>query len=227
MGVGLEQIDGDAVFIIGAGHFGARAGRILCQRCNARIFVVDPDTKGLSALADLRVERIQGDGIQFLLDKFDCLKDANTIVPALPHHLAYEWLRRFLRQEIKIQQTAVPETRPPLPHALSASEGSTLVSYADFLCPDDCPEPLYCTVTGEKRELPLYGLLRNLRIPGFEVHIIRSRQLAPGLGGYRAGDLREAAHRVMTGGARKWILGTACKCHGILTAFETKGLAHS
>jgi len=226
MGFGLEQIDEDAVFIIGAGHFGARAGRILCQRSNARIFMVDPDAKGLSALADLSVERIQGDGIQFLLDNVDRLKDADTIVPALPHHLAYEWLRRYLRQKLTIQQAPVPETRPPLPHAMPASEGSTLVSYADFLCPDDCPEPLYCTVTGEKRELPLYALLRNLRLPPFEVHIIRSRQLAPGLGGYRAGDLRKAADKVMTGGPGRWILGTACKCHGILTAFETTGLPH-
>jgi hypothetical protein len=227
MGIDLSQIDEDAVFIIGAGHFGARAARIIRQRSHAPVFVVDPDEKGLSSLGDLRVEKIHGDGIQFLLDKFHCMKDANTIVPALPVHLAYEWLIRFLPGDMKTRKVPVPETSPPLPHACPASEGSTLVSYADFLCPDDCPEPVCCTITGEKREQPLYALLRSLRLPPFQVHIVRSHQLAPGLGGYKVGDLRETAEMVLKDGARMWILGTACKCHGILTAFELNNLTQS
>jgi hypothetical protein len=222
MDTDLDQIDEKAVFIIGAGHFGARAARILSQRSDAPIFVVDPDEKGLASLKGLKVHGVQRDGIQFLLDHFHLLKDANTIVPALPHHLAYEWLIRFLPAEMQIQKVPVPEAVPPLPHASLASEGSTLVSYADFLCPDDCPEPIYCTVTGEKREQPLYALLRGLRLPPFQVHIIRSHQLAPGLGGYKARDLRETADRIINDDAAMWILGTACKCHGILTAFEIK-----
>jgi len=227
MRVDLAQIDEDAVFIIGAGHFGARAARILCQRSNAPVFVVDPDDKGLSDLEDAKVQRVHGDGIQFLLDNLHFMKNAATIVPALPLHLAYEWLIRFLPGDMRIEKVDVPEMRPPLPHACPASEGSTLVSYADFLCPDDCPEPVHCTVTGEKREQPLYALLRNLQLPPFQVHMIRSHQLAPGLGGYQAGDLRETADRVMTDGARMWILGTACKCHGILTAFKMNDLSQS
>jgi len=227
MAIDLSQIDEDAVFIIGAGHFGARAARIIRQRSNASVIVIDPHQKGLSSLGDLRVDKIQGDGIQFLIDNFHYLTDANTIVPALPIHLAYEWLIRYLPNGMKAKKVPMPETNPPLPHACTASEGSTLVSYADFLCPDDCPEPVYCTVTGEKREQPLYALLRNLQLQPFHVHIIRSHQLAPGLGGYRAGDLRETAERVMKDGARMWILGTSCKCHGILTAFELSILTRS
>jgi hypothetical protein len=227
MGIDLSQIDEDAVFIIGAGHFGARAARIIRQRSNAPVVVVDPNEKGLSSLGDLRVEKIQDDGIRFLLDNFHYLTDANTIVPALPIHLAYEWLIQYLPKGMKAKKVPVPETNPPLPHACPASEGSTLVSYADFLCPDDCPEPVYCTVTGEKRDQPLYALLRNLHLPLSRVHIVRSHQLAPGLGGYKAGDLRETAEKVMTEGATMWILGTSCKCHGILTAFELNILTQS
>ena len=227
MGIDLDQIDEDALFIIGAGHFGTRAARIIRQRSDGPVFVVDPDKKGLSSLGDLRIEKIQGDGVRFLLDNFQYLKNANTIVPALPVHLAYEWLIRYLPGDMKTKKLPMPETPPPLPHVCPASEGSTLVSYADFLCPDDCPEPVYCTVTGKKREQPLYAFLRNLQLPPFQVHIIRSHQLAPGLGGYKAGDLRETAERVMKGGDRKWILGTSCKCHGILTAFELNNLTQS
>ena len=216
----LSRITEDTVFIIGAGHFGARAARIICQRSDSPLFVVDPDEKSLSDLNDLRIEKILGDGIQFLIDNFHYLKQTNTIVPALPVHLAYEWLKGFLPGDMKIKKLPVPETKPPLPNALPASDGSMLVSYADFLCPDDCPEPVYCTVTGEKREQPLYSLLRNLNSPPFDMHIIQSRQLAPGLGGYKVEDLKNAAEKVSTNKARMWILGTACKCHGILTAFE-------
>jgi hypothetical protein len=220
MGVDLDRIDEEAVFIIGAGHFGARAARILSQRAYTLIFVVDPDEKSILGLRELNVQGVQMDGIQFLLDHFHLMKDANIIVPALPHHLAYEWLIRFLPAEMAISKVPVPDVTPPLPHASLASEGSTLVSYADFLCPDDCPEPVHCTVTGEKREQPLYALLKNIHVLPFQVHIIRSHQLAPGLGGYKAGDLREAADRIKNHDAPKWILGTACKCHGILTAFD-------
>ena len=218
----LSRITEDTVFIIGAGHFGARAARIVCQQSDSPVFVVDPDEKGLANLKDFRVKKILGDGIQFLITNFHYLKQVNTIVPALPIHLAYEWLKGFLPGDMKIKKLPVPETNPPLPHIWTASEGSTLVSYADFLCPDDCPEPASCTVTGERREHPLYALLRDINLPPFNMHIIRSRQLAPGLGGYKVEDLKNAAEKVSTDKARMWILGTACKCHGILTAFETK-----
>jgi len=216
----LSGITEDTVFIIGAGHFGARAARIICKRSDSPLFVVDPDEKCLSDLNDLRIEKVLGDGIQFLLDNFHHLKQTNTIVPALPVHLVYEWLIQFLPGDMKIGKLTVPETKPPLPNAWPASEGSMLVSYADFLCPDDCPEPVHCTITGEKREQPLYALLRNLHLPPFNLHIIRSHQLAPGLGGYKVGDLKETAEMVLGNKPGKWILGTACKCHGILTAFE-------
>ena len=222
MEIDLSRITEDTVFIIGAGHFGTRAARIICQRSDSPVFIVDPDEKCLANLKDLRIKKISGDGIQFLIRNFNYLNRANTIVPALPIHLAYEWLKGYLPGDMTINKLPVPETDPPLPNAWPASEGSTLVSYADFLCPDDCPEPVYCTVTGEKREQPLYALLRNLNLPPFNIHIIQSRQLAPGLGGYKVEDLRKAAEKFSTNKQRMWIIGTACKCHGIITAFEIK-----
>ena len=96
-----------------------------------------------------------------------------------------------------------------------------MVSYADFRCPDDCPEPSdHCTVTGKKRGKPLYKLLGDIALPGFRVHVIRSRQLAPGIGGYSIGDLEGLRERVEGGGNSKWLVGTACKCHGIISAVE-------
>lgn len=210
----------DAVLIIGAGHFGARAARIIRHRSDGPIFVVDPDKEALDRLKELRVERIIGDGIGFLTENFGSLKETDTIVPALPIHLAYEWLRGTLAGEMDMKRVPVPETDSPLPNAYRAGEGSTLVSYADFICPDDCPEPAFCTVTGKRREQPLYALLGDIHLPRFRVHIIRSRQIAPGLGGYRVRALKSMARDVKSGVPGRWIIGTACKCHGILTGFE-------
>ncbi|MCF8062162.1 MAG: hypothetical protein K9M82_06575 [Deltaproteobacteria bacterium] len=113
--------------------------------------------------------------------------------------------------------------RQALPHTWIAGDGSLLVSYADFLCPEDCAEPEDgCTVTGEIRQ-PLYERLAALEVPGYEVQVIRSRQLAPGLGGYSAGDLRALQARVYDAPGRgRWLIGTACRCHGTITGLEVK-----
>jgi hypothetical protein len=144
------------------------------------------------------------------------------IIPALPRHLASEWLKGYLHKEFRIKQTEVPEeVRSFLPHTWRTKEGSLLISYADFRCPEDCPEPArYCTVTGERRGLALYQRLNQLTFLDFRVHVVRSHQLAPGLGGYKAGDLARLANRLRQEGPGRWLVGTACKCHGTLTAIE-------
>jgi hypothetical protein len=110
--------------------------------------------------------------------------------------------------------------RSGLPHTWVGSEGSLLVSYADFLCPEDCPEPEDgCTVTGEVRT-PLYQVMRELNVPGFGIHVVQSRQLAPGLGGYPLQDLLDLQRRVLEAGDGRWLIGTACRCHGTITGLE-------
>ena len=209
----------DAVFIIGAGRFGARAARILSGR-NSRVFLVDPDAERLSLLQPLPVRAILYDGIRFLAENIDQFHENNLIVPSLPLHLAFEWLRLFLEGKRRVAKRAVPrEVAHGFRHLWPASEGSLLVSYADFDCPDNCPEPEFCTVTGEKRDVPLYQILRNLSHPEFQTYAVRSRQLAPGLGGYGVKDLRELADKVLRQEKGSGFVGTGCKCHGILTAF--------
>ena len=216
-----QGLSKDAVFIIGAGHFGSRAARLLSQESAGPIFVIDMDEDSLLQTQGLRVKMIPCDGIGFLVENYPLLDPMNIIVPAVPLHLAFEWLKGALEGSHEINMIGVPENIMPfLPHSWPGSEGSLLVSYADFMCPDDCPEPDFCTVTGERRDKPLYDLLSRLEVPGFGVQVIRSRQLAPGLGGYTAGDLTMTAERLKRGPERKWLLGTSCKCHGIVTALE-------
>jgi len=218
-----EKIPEDAIFIIGAGHFGSRAARLLDKQSDGQLFVLDTDHVRLSELGDLPVKRIPCDGILFLVENFHLLNPGNVIVPAVPVNLAYEWLTRYLKEGYIIRKIETPKAiEPLLPHTWPGSEGSLLISYADFVCPDDCPEPEYCTVTGERRDKPLHDLLSRLELTDFKVHIIRSHQLAPGLGGYKVADLATAAEKLTRDDRGQWLLGTSCKCHGILTALEIK-----
>ncbi|MBN1278077.1 MAG: hypothetical protein JXA35_11365 [Deltaproteobacteria bacterium] len=218
-----EGISEDAVFIIGSGHFGSRAARLLNQKSEERIFVVDLDKSSLSQVEELPVRRIVYDGVLFLIQNFSLLKFSSLIVPAVPVHLVFEWLRGYLETSLEVKRISLPqEIKPFLPFTWPANDGSLLVSFADFMCPDDCSEPEYCTVTGERRDTPLYDLISGLELPGFNIHVIRSKQLAAGLGGYRVSEMAEAAEMVAKNVEGKWLIGTACRCHGILTAFETK-----
>jgi len=217
-----DSFSKDAIFIIGAGHFGKRAARILSQKTNSPISVVDKDENRLLELKGFTAKKILGDGIDFLVGNFHILSPSNIIIPAIPVHLASEWLKKYLGNGFEVKQIQVPEgIKTFLPHTWPGSEGSLLVSYADFQCPDDCPEPKdYCTVTKKKRKTPLYDLLSQLKVLNFKVHIIRSRQLAPGLGGFRVDDLKRLSAEVRDEGTGRWLVGTACKCHGTVTALE-------
>ena len=209
------------VVVIGGGRFGERAARILSSDPNRSVWVVERDEGCGPALAKLPVRLLRRDGVAFLADTLPRLADEDLVVPAVPIHLAVEWLRRTLDSTANVRIVPVPEAlRRVLPHTWIAGDGSLLISYADFLCPEDCPEPEDgCTVTGEVRT-PLYDLFANLEAPGFDVHVIRSRQLAPGLGGYSVADLCGFRDRVLGRPGKRWLVGTACRCHGTLTGLE-------
>jgi len=184
------------------------------------------DEKSLSKLEGLPVKKIRYDGIHFLVKHYHLLNSQNIIVPAIPVHLAFEWVKNYFDGKYQTEHLSVPEQiKPLLPYTWAGSEGSLLVSYADFTCPEDCPEPEYCLVSGERRERPLYDLLRHLDFLDFKVHVIRSRQLAPGLGGYKVEEITKTAEKLTRSG--KWLLGTACNCHGILTGLEIRELDQS
>jgi hypothetical protein len=107
-----------------------------------------------------------------------------------------------------------------LPHPWIGSRQEVICSYADFICPEDCPEPEeICTVTGKKRGIPLYELISSKIPEGFQAEVIRSRQLGPGVGGYSFRKLLGLRARISRGKEGKWLIGTACRCHGILSAF--------
>ena len=209
--------------ILGAGHFGQRALSVLAKRPGMRIYMVDDHKDTLAKVGGTNIKPIHGDAVEFLLSNAAALSHGAHIIPAVPFHLAYEFAFRVLGTGHRVERIPVPaQLKTSLPHVWQGDHGSLLVSYADFRCPDDCPEPKFCTVTGQRRDRPLYELLGCIDMEGYKVSIIRSHQMGPGVGGYSMTQLLDMCSLIRSGGPGRWLLGTACKCHGVLSGLEIR-----
>jgi hypothetical protein len=210
------------IFILGAGHFGMRAAEALRRRSpEAEITVVDTDKKALKDAAELGFETAPMDAISFLMLNEKRMAPDDWIVPAVPIHVAYEWIRQKLRREAVFAELPIPnEVLAALPNPSRGERGQVFATNATFTCPDDCPEPEeICTVTGEPRPQVLCATLSSLAVPGYRSVGIVSNQMAPGVGGFQLVAFRHAMTDI-TAEPGKILFSTACKCHGVLHSFE-------
>ena len=211
----------EKIWIIGVGHFGQIAYQRLSQAGKNRHFVlVDPVEQNLLKCEGPAVTLKICDGVTFLESH---LKDGDLpdwIIPALPVHLAAEWILSDLGPK-KIRRIALPaELDSLVPNPFRGPEENLYVSHADFRCPADCDEPRdICSVTRKKRKQDMFELLGNLGLKPFKALAIRSHQLGPGIGGYRPDKLFELKlnlNRVHG----PVLLSTACRCHGVMSGLE-------
>jgi hypothetical protein len=135
--------------------------------------------------------------------------------------VAFEWLRSTLSENDRVEVFPVPdEILNFLPNVVRGRQGEIFASNADFICPPDCPEAgRVCTATGRRRPRSMYAFIQRLPLAGVKILVIRSFQLAPGVGALRPRDLFAALHEVRS---RKTpvLLATACKCHAVLSLFK-------
>lgn len=204
--------------IIGAGRFGQLAWqRLRAKDQHAQFCVVDHNPNQLARLPCHAATRtVLAAGPEYLVQVLAEQTWPDWIIPAAPVHLAFAWLLLTLPPVERWQQLPVPlELGQNLPFVQRGPAGEVYLSLATGRCPDDCPEPAgWCSLTGEPRIGNLYDMLAQRQITGYQVQVLRSRQLAPGVGGYRPLDLvhfREEALRPKG----KLILCTACRCHGV------------
>ncbi len=211
----------ETVWVVGAGRFGRRAAGYLVRRW--RVIVVDPSEAALQRLDDCPAERVCDDGVEFVVRALGRGERPEWIVPALPVHLAAEWAvhgpgaGRWRR--VPVPAGLVRK----LPNPFEGAGGDVYVSRATFLCPPDCPEPAdRCSYTGAPRGPDMYQRIGEVSAGIVPALVVRSRQLGPGIGGYRpealdrlAEGLAAAPHRV--------VVATACRCHGVLTGLERTG----
>lgn len=207
--------------MVGAGRFGRRAAEHLAGRW--RVTVVDPSAAALAALDDLPLDRVQEDGVEFLVREMARGCRPDWIVPALPLHLAAEWVLRGDNRGRWRRGVVPPSLRQALPNPMEGASGDVYVTRATFVCPEDCPEPAgRCPRTGEPRGTDLYRRIAETTSDSLPVRVVRSRQLGPGIGGYRP----EALERLAEGMAAvtdRVAVATACRCHGVVTCLERAG----
>ena len=205
--------------ILGNGKFGRLALRRLARQDAAASFVVvDRDPAVLAVTLDGVPDwtRVQAEAIAFLVRHLGGDGRWDWIIPMVPVHVAFHWLLAGPLAGSAWQPEAVPEALAGLiPGARRGPQGELYLSRAQHLCPDDCAEPAVCPVTGESRDLPLHQELASLNLAGYEIRVIPSQQLAPGVGGYPPGRLLDLAREL---GALKGnvLIATACRCHGVI-----------
>jgi hypothetical protein len=207
--------------IIGCGHFGDRAAEKLFQKdpCS-KIIVVDKSKKALQKVSRLPVETAVSDGIIYLNQFFSKGRKADYIIPAVPLHLAFE----FILSQLKpwgAKRKGIPPISG-LPNPVIGETGDLYTSLAGFLCPEECPEPAqYCTTTQKKRSEPLYKILNDLE-GAFESRVIRSQQLGPGIGGFRPEALLDLLEDIKKkiNSSRFILISTASRCHGVTSALS-------
>ncbi len=203
------------VLILGAGKFGLQAALILSQKEKNRVTVVDADPTRCEAVTALGIDAVCEESIKFLADNLT----PDWIVPVVPLHVAYEWLKTTLPEGVTLKSLPVPQQIVDmLPNPMAGDKGQLYISYADFVCPEECPEPArICSFTGKARKGILYRTLEAVTFKDYLSVVVQSRQMAPGVGGYRPRDLIAARRQVLSADGPV-LLSTACKCHGVMHA---------
>jgi len=205
-----------AYLIIGCGRFGSRAAEKIFQKdSHSKIIVVDKSKKALQKVSRLPIQTAVCDGTLYLDQFLSENRKTDYIIPAVPLHLVFE----FILAQLKPwggKRKRIPSISG-LPNPVIGKTGDLYTSLSNFLCSEDCPEPTrYCTATGQKREKPLYQMLKYLKGP-FESKVVRSQQLGPGIGGFRPKvllDLLEEIKKKMHPN-RTILISTASRCHGV------------
>jgi len=207
--------------IVGCGRFGSRAAQKLLQKNpRSKIIVVDRNKNVFKRISRLPVEFAACEGTLYLEKFLVRGQKVDYVIPSVPFHLAFEFI--LSRSKPWGGKRAKVPSLTGLPSSTVGKTGDLYTSFASFLCPEDCPEPpQYCTITKQRRPRPLYRVLEDLKGP-FESRVIRSRQLAPGVGGYSPAallDLCEIIKKRME--LRRTILiSTSCRCHGVTSALS-------
>ncbi len=215
----------DTVWVLGGGQFGRHACQQLRQKdAEATIIVVD---KQASHDLPADVHHVCEDAVTWLTKQFTADAAVSMVIPALPLHLAAEWLKKKLSADSRtVQPVTLPDTLlGQLPNPIRLNPDNAVISHADFLCPSNCLEPdELCSFTCKKRPQPLFEILEEMSYRDFSPVIIRSRQFAPGVGGFLPDDLWTLLQSARSRSDMPLLIGTACKCHGAITGISHEKL---
>ncbi len=208
------------IWIIGAGKYGKKAVYAMKKRFPESIIkVVDESPVACNSIAQPNIETVCMDGVSFLFKNLDRSRYPVWVIPVIPVHLAFEWIR--LKLSLSVEPAEIPvSVQESLPNVFPGKHGEIFISNASFLCPENCPEPEdICTYTKLPKKEPLYKLIESLSCMNHLNIVICSHQLAPGIGGITPQSLFNALDEIRNS-KYPILLSTACGCHGVLQAFN-------
>lgn len=208
--------------IVGGGTYGLRAVRLLLERGRpARVFDPDPDCRVAQFLAHDDYAwagiSISRGGIHEAY-RFFVSHRPEWIYPTAPVHVAARMIMKACHLHEWKSGIGPVITKIPGNTRAGGSGADAFFSYnPKGICIRDCDSPDTCPVTGEDRSVPLYVRFREW-CP--DIVVLESIQHAPGLGAIRGPDLFAAIGRCRDKPAA--YVGTACRCHGIVTALTSQ-----
>jgi hypothetical protein len=155
--------------------------------------------------------------------------DLDAIVPSpLMPHLAFDWLERRARARWPSRHIErLPlERAPAVPWQRAGADGTHYVSFAEWMCPINCIEPVRCPATRGARDWSMPPAVRayvaeevrngvTLRGP----LVFHCTHRAYGVGMFDSADLLAADAIVASetkGDATQFLIGTVSHCHGAL-----------
>ncbi len=212
------------LYVIGAGDFAKKYIPLLLDAYSlTNIVVIDKNIAALQSLKHLPLTSLHMEGVSFLLKAEDEMGGCPWIVPLVPFHLAFYWLVEKLSSSFGIIKNLsfTRQMTELFPHPHLGAKGELYCSYANFVCPDNCSDSEdICAYTKQKRQGVLFETLRNIHIKDFDMLVVPSVQIIPGIGAYSLKDLCGLYQKVLSKGVnQKYIVATACHCHGILDSF--------
>lgn len=235
------------VAIIGGGCYGTFYARQLATARERgrlryrRVIVVDRNADCQAALDEQvrgAVSLVVADWSDFL-DEFlarepDPTPEVDDAIVPSPHmpHLMAAWLtreaaRRFPRRAIR---TRPVEAAAGTPYDRLAADGTRYVSFADWICPTHCVEPLVCPVIRGPRTWEMAdavtALTRRLgrERPAAGPILFVTRHRAFGVGMFDVAEARAAVATLKAAGAQSpvvdLVVATISACHGAVSVLE-------
>ncbi|HEU5217302.1 MAG TPA: hypothetical protein VFU23_01490 [Gemmatimonadales bacterium] len=235
------------VAIIGGGCYGAFYASQLEAACRKdklrlrRVLVVDrdPSCRAARALAPLSGrEIVTAEWDNFLPDFLSADPPApgqpdDAVVPSpLMPHLMAGWLLAVARERWpgRAADLAVPDLPLGTPYDALGPDGTRYVSFADWICPTHCVEPLTCPMIRAPRTwemgdaLARYVERLDRRRPTAGPALFTTRHHAYGVGMFGAEEIR-ASRSVVEAAGRSGepvdiVVGTVSACHGAVSVLR-------
>jgi hypothetical protein len=222
----------DDVIVVGGGCYGSFYTRQLVRAkaegkaAYRRILVVDHDAR-----CRVAVQLGEAPDRALVVQDWDRFFDryllpgesGSAIVPSpLMPHLMYTWLVRRAKDRWpgrRLETRPLP-AGPGTPYDVSAPDGTRYVSFADWVCPTHCVEPLTCPATRAPRTWEMADALADLagRLGAAGPVLFTCRHQLFGVGMFSvtevlAGD-RLVGDTGRSGREVDILIGTVSSCHG-------------